>query len=94
MSRLNWIEKSANWTGYNNKFQLPREDSNLQPSSYSIPSVTKRSGLSYLHLHLRRGRVYSLYTFILRQAQDKSSTLFRNLARDCPIPIWCRSPPN
>jgi len=27
---------------------LPREDSNLQPSSYRSPSVTKRSGLSHV----------------------------------------------
>ena len=28
-------------------FMLPRQDSNLQPSSYSIPLVTKRTGLSH-----------------------------------------------
>ncbi len=49
---------------YNKKIELPRQDSNLRPCSYSYPLVTKRSGLS--HSRLSRDQVYSLYTFILQ----------------------------
>lgn len=65
---------------------LPRLDSNQQPSSYKNSRFTSGLGLCHSLTKLVRDRVYSLYTF--------TPKTFEDLARRCPEPVRCRSPPN